>query len=78
MEVKQPFQPGNRVRCRDIGVRTALTVGSDYEIRACAILGPLWMVQVCGPHGFDLMTGKPIWYQARRFIGKGSQSHATA
>lgn len=65
MESK-PFEPGTLVVCRDVGVETPLIYGGEYRVSACAIVGCAWMVQLCGPHGFNL-CGRKTWYLAQRF-----------
>lgn len=64
-----PFEAGQHVICRDVGVRLCLTLGGEYQVKTCAIIGRAWMVQVLGPAGFDL-AGSRIWYSARRFVPK--------
>lgn len=72
---KMPFNQGDVVKCRDVGTGTALNLGYEYEVRACAQVGRHWVVQVLGPAGFDL-AGSQIWYLARRFVKMAKQKEA--
>ena len=65
-----PFESGDIVKCRDVGVGNALQTGQEYVIQVCATIGRQWMVQICGPHGFNT-CGARTWYMARRFVRKG-------
>lgn len=62
----KPFEAGDTVTCRSVGVRLALQLGEQYVVAGCAMVGPYWMVQIQGPAGRE--SGVASWFLARRFV----------